>query len=205
MVGKCGILPFELARLFAGGISDYRLHRLIEDETLARKGDGLDADQFFVALAQQEEVRSRVTVRRQDNSAKLLMAFTPGFLEVWEPGLSTERLPGLDYDVAIRDAIIEGSGDPDAAAAIENRDLAAVRRSSRRPAGGLETAGQSYHRRLAEDFALAGSPRLAGQFGAQPGRRRFLSKPARRARDGSVDEALDNSARSRPAHRPRQK
>ena len=119
MVGKCGILPFELARLFAGGISDYRLHRLIEDETLARKGDGLDADQFFVALAQQEEVRSRVTVRRQDNSAKLLMAFTPGFLEVWEPGLSTERLPGLDYDVAIRDAIIEGSGDPDAAAAIE--------------------------------------------------------------------------------------
>jgi hypothetical protein len=119
MVGKRGILPFELAQLFAGGISDYRLHRLIEDEALARKEDGLDADQFFVALAQQERDRSRVKVRQEDNSARLLLAFTPGFLEVWEAGLSAERLPGFDYDVAIRDAIVEGSSDPAAAAAIE--------------------------------------------------------------------------------------
>lgn len=121
MVGKCGILPFELARLFAGGISDYRLHRLIEDGTLARKEDGLDAEQFFVALKQQEEIRGRSAKagRREDGSARLLLAFTPGFLEVWEAGLSAERLPGLDYDVAIRDAIVEGSSDPAAAAAIE--------------------------------------------------------------------------------------
>jgi hypothetical protein len=119
MVGKRGILPFAEARLFAGGISDYRLHQLIEAGTLARKEDGLDADQFFVALAQQERDRSRVKVRREDNSTRLLLAFTPGFLEVWEAGVSAGRLPGLDYDVAIRDAIVEGSSDPAAAAAIE--------------------------------------------------------------------------------------
>jgi hypothetical protein len=126
MVGKCGILPFELARLFAGGISDYRLHRLIEDETLARKEDGLDADQFFVALAQRERDRSRVKVRREDNSARLLLAFTPGFLEVWEAELSAGRLPGLDYDVAIRDAIAEGSSDPAAARLEDLKQLARV-------------------------------------------------------------------------------
>src|SRR5260370_37366971 len=121
MGGKWGILPFERARLFAGGISDYRLDRLIEDETLARKEDGLDADQFFVALARQEEIRggSVKAGRREDGSARLPLAFTPGFLEVWEAGLSAERLPGLDYDVAIRAAIAEGSSDPAAAAAIE--------------------------------------------------------------------------------------
>ena len=90
---------------------------------MVRKGDGLDADQFFVALAQQEEVRGRsrepVKVRREDGSARLLLAFTPGFLEVWEAGLSTERLPGVDYDAAIRHAIVEGSGDYAAAASIE--------------------------------------------------------------------------------------
>ena len=73
----------------------------------------------FVALAQQKEIRGRSVKagRREDGSARLLLAFTPGFLEVWEAGLSAERLPGLDYDVAIRDAIIEGSDDPAAAAA----------------------------------------------------------------------------------------
>jgi hypothetical protein len=120
MVGKRGILPFAEARLFAGGISDYRLHRLIEDGTLARKEDGLDADQFFVALAQQKEVRNRPREpAKPDGSAKLLLAFTPGFLEVWAAGKSAERLPGVDYDAAIRDAIVEGSGEYGAAAAIE--------------------------------------------------------------------------------------
>ena len=67
MAGKCGILPFDQARLFAGGVSDYRLRRLIdyrlrrliEDGALVRREDGLDADQFFVALALQEEIRKR--------------------------------------------------------------------------------------------------------------------------------------------------
>ena len=181
MVGRCGILPLELARLFAGGISDYRLHRLIEDKTLARKEDGLDADQFFVALAQQERDRSRVKVRREDNSARLLLAFTPGFLEVWEAGCRPGVCLGLDYDVAIRDAIVEGSSDPAAAAAIEAAiwlrfgDPAAARLED------LKQLARMDRHRLAEDFALAGSPRLAGQFGAEPGRRRLLSQPARRA------------------------
>ena len=48
-----------------------------------------------------------------------MLAFTPGFVEVWKAEASAERLPGVDYDTAIRAAIIEGSGDYGAAAAIE--------------------------------------------------------------------------------------
>jgi hypothetical protein len=72
-------------------------------------------------LAQLEEIRGRSVKAgcREDGSARLLLAFTPGFLEVWAAGVSAERLPGLYYDVAIRDAIVEGSGEPAAAAAIE--------------------------------------------------------------------------------------
>ena len=48
------------------------------------------------------------------------MAFTPGFVDVWEAGVSAERLPGVDYDTAIRRAITEGSNEwGDAVAAIE--------------------------------------------------------------------------------------
>ena len=127
MAGKCGILPFDLAGTFAGGVSEYRLHRLIDDGVLARKEEGLDADQFFVALAQQEEVRSRSReparawrgISTEDGSARLLRVFAPGFLEVCAAEVSAERLSGLDYDAAIRGAIIEGSGEYEAAAAIE--------------------------------------------------------------------------------------
>ena len=206
MVGKCGILPFELARLFAGGISDYRLHRLIEDETLARKEDGLDAEQFFVALKQQEEVRRpRVKVRREDGSARLLLAFTPGSLEVWEAGVSAERLPGLDYDTAIRDAIVEGSSDPAAAAAIEAAiwlrfgDPAAARLEDLKQLARVIATGWP------KVLLWRDPPNWRDNSGRRPGRRRLPSEPACRARDGSVDEALDNSARSRPTHRPRQK
>jgi hypothetical protein len=206
MAGKCGILPFMLARLFAGGISDYRLRRLIEDETLARKEDGLDADQFFVALAQQEEIRDRSgkAGRREDRSARLLLAFTPGFLEVWEAGGVSRAFAGLDYDVAIRDAIVEGSGDPAAAAAIEARYLAAVRRSNRRKAGGPEAIGSGHRHRLAERSALAGPSRLAGQFGSGPSVAGFYPS-ARAALETALSLRRWNSSRPRPAHRPRRK
>ena len=83
MAGKCGILPFELARLFAGGISDYRLRRLIEDETLARKEDGLDADQFFVALAQQEEIRGRSVKAGRREDGDLPLNIHPKAIRAW--------------------------------------------------------------------------------------------------------------------------
>jgi hypothetical protein len=61
MVGKCGILPFELARLLAGGISDYRLHRFWADRApnfnprcdgVGNELTGATIDLFDKAMAQ---------------------------------------------------------------------------------------------------------------------------------------------------------
>jgi hypothetical protein len=113
MNAKAGILQLDQDRAFAGGIDEYRLQRLIEDRVLVRKEDGLDATQFFSALARQEEVSERLREprRAEDSSARFMLAFTPG--------ASAERLPGVDYDAAIRNAVAEGSGDYQAVAAIE--------------------------------------------------------------------------------------
>ena len=128
MVGKRGIVPFDLARTFAGGVSEDRLHRLVDDGVLTRKEDGLDADQFFAALARQEEVRRRPpapfrverAVSTEDGASRLFKTFSPGFADYWAAGVSSDRLPGVDYDAAIRQAIIEGSGEySEAAPAIE--------------------------------------------------------------------------------------
>lgn len=103
------ILPFNQAQDFAG-VSDYKLQKLIDAGELVRRGDGLDAPQFFAALARQDEICNRPAgASIATGSPRLLLALVPGFAEVHSVETSSERLPGVDYDSAIHQAIRAGA------------------------------------------------------------------------------------------------